>query len=54
MIILVIDSTGRTIGAVKDYNVVNLAGKKVLEAKPKTTFKQIVKVLLADLRRHKT
>lgn len=51
MIIQVIDATGRTIGTVNGYNVLNLKGKKIFEAKPETTIKEIIKRLLADLLR---
>jgi len=43
--VLVIDATGRHIGLVRDYDVFDLQGRKVFEAKPKTTFKEIVTVL---------
>jgi len=43
--LLVIDATGRRIGEVRGYDVFDLQGRKVFEAKPKTTFKEIVTVL---------
>jgi len=43
--ILVIDAAGRRIGTVRNYSVFSLQEKKVFEAKPKTTFKEIVTVL---------
>lgn len=55
MIIQVIDATGRTIGTVdEDNNVFNLKGKKLFEAKPETTIKEITQKLLADLLRCET
>lgn len=48
MFILVSDATGRPIGTINNYDVFNLKGKKVFEAKPKTTFKEIVRILLKD------
>lgn len=49
MIIKIIDSTGRSIGTIKDHSVFNLAGKKIFEAKPKTTLKEIIKMLKISL-----
>jgi len=43
--ILVIDAAGRRIGTVRNYSVFSLQEKKVFEAKPNTTFKEIVAIL---------
>lgn len=43
--IRVIDAAGRRIGTVRDYGVFDLQEKKVFEAKPNTTFKEIIRIL---------
>lgn len=52
MEIIVTDSTGKLVGKVKDYTVYNVEGKKVYKAKPETTFKQIVQILLSDSQKY--
>lgn len=48
MEIVVTDSTGKLVGKVKDYTLYNVHGEKVYKAKPETTFKKIVQILLSN------
>jgi len=48
MKLFVFDATGRHIGTVRNYSVFSLQEKKVFEAKPKTTFKEIVTILQTE------
>ncbi len=49
MIGLVIDATGRTIGIVNGCTVLTLKGKRIFEAKPETTLKEIIKLINISL-----
>lgn len=48
MEIVVTDSTGKLVGKVKDYTLYDTRGKKVYKAKPETTFKKIVQILISN------
>lgn len=52
MEIVVTDSTGKLVGKVKDYTVYDVQGKKVYKAKPETTFKKIVQILLSNSQKY--